>query len=189
MRIELYSKYYNPKTKCYCLPILKNEIIAVIETRAPEKTTLDREFYGDYYPDFKRAYDSHLFNIREVRSFCDNHPRAKKIVVSMSNEEHLSVCVSANYQTSLAQEHRAKMLFRDLQAYRKAVQACLGVVFKEEYFDRFLDQARAEIAEDPREMYTQGTRDSRRKKADDPLPDDEELNELYSELFKNEEAR
>lgn len=183
MRIELYSKYYNPKTKSYVLPILKNEIIAVIETKAPERTTLDREFYGDYYPDFKRAYDAHLFNTREVRNFCDSHPRAKKIVVSMSNEEHLAVCVSANYQTSLAQEHRAKMLFRDVQAYRKAVQACLGVVFKEEYFDRFLNQARAEIAEDPREMYTQGTRDSRRRKADNSLPDDETLNKFYKEVF------
>lgn len=187
MRIELYSKYYNPKTKCYCLPILKNEIIAVIETKDPERSVTDRESYGDYYPDFKRAYDACLFNTREVRNFCADHPRAKKIVVSMSNEEHLAICVSANYQMYLAQEHRANMLFRDVRAYRKAVQACLGVVFKEEYFDRFFDQARAEIAEDPREMYTQGTRDSRRRKADDPLPDDETLNKLYREVFKDEE--
>lgn len=183
MRIELYSKYYNPKTKCYCLPILKNEIMTVIETKEPKRSTLDREFFGNYYPDFVRAYDAHLFNTREVRNFCANHPRAKKVVVFMSNEEHLAICVSANYQMYCAQEHRAKMLFRDVQAYRKAVQACLGVVFKEEYFDRFLDQARAEIAEDPREMYTQGTRDSRRRKADDPLPDDETLNKLYKEVF------
>lgn len=187
MRIELYSKYYNPKTKSYCLPILKNEIIAVIETKDPEITMLEREFFGGFYPDFKRAYDAYLFNTREVRNFCANHPRAKKIVVSMSNEEHLSICVSANHQTSLAQEHRANMLLRDVRAYRKAVQACLGAVFKEKYFDRFLDQARAEIAEDPREMYTQGTRDSRRREADNSLPDDETLNRFYSEVFKDEE--
>lgn len=189
MRIELYSKYYNPKTKCFCIPVLKNEISAVIETKVPPKTVIDREFCGDYYPDFKRAYDACLFNTREVRNFCANHSRAKKVIVFMSNEEHLAICVSANYQMYRAQEHRADILFRDIRAYRKAVQACLGTQFEERYFDRFLKQARAEIAEDPREMYTQGTRDSRRREADYPTIDDEELNKLYGELFKDEEAR
>lgn len=187
MRIELYSKYYNERTKCFCIPVLKNEISAVIGTRAPEKNTLDRD-YGDYYPDFKRAYDACLFNTREVRNFCANHPRAKKIIVFMSNEEHLAICVSANYQMYRAQEHRADILFRDIRAYRKAVQACLGTEFEERYFDRFLKQARAEIAEDPKEMYTQGTRDSRRREADYPTIDDETLNKIYKEVFKDEEA-
>ena len=188
MRIELYSKYYNPKTKCFCIPVLKNEISAVIKTRAPEKSTLDRELYGDYYPDFKRAYDACLFNTREVRDFCAKHTRSKKVIVHMSNEEHLAICVSANYQMYRAQEHRADFLFRDIRAYRKAVQACLGAQFEERYFDRFLEQARAEIAEDPEEMYTQGTRDSRRRGADHPTIDDEELDKLYREVFKDEEA-
>lgn len=187
MRIELYSKYYNPKTNCYCIPVLKNEISAVIETKAPKKNVIDREAYGDYYPDFKRAYDACLFNTLEVRSFCAKHTRAKKVVVFMSNEEHLAICVSANYQMYRAQEYRADMLFRDVCAYRKAVQACLGAQFGEKYFDRFLEQARAEITEDPEEMYTQGTRDSRRKEADYPTIDDEELNKLYEEVFKDEE--
>ena len=187
MRIELYSKYYNPKTKCFCIPVLKNEISAVIETTVPTKTVIDRELYGDYYPDFKRAYDACLFNTREVRNFCANHSRSKKVIVFMSNEEHLAICVSANYQMYRAQEHRGDILFRDIRAYRKAVQACLGAQFEERYFDRFLKQARAEIAEDPREMYTQGTRDSRRREADCPTIDDEELDKLYREVFKDEE--
>lgn len=182
MKVELYSKYYDKSTKRYCVPIL-DEISAVIETRVPEKSTLDREVYGDYYPDFKRAYDAYLFNTREVRNFCAKHPRAEKVIVFMSNEEHLAICVSANYQMYCAQEHRTKMLFRDIQAYRKAVQACLGTQFEEKYFKRFLEQARAEIAEDPREMYTRGTRDSRRREADYPALDDETLNKLYGEVF------
>ena len=188
MRIELYSKYYNPKTKCYCIPVLKNEISAVIETRVPEKSTLDRKFFGDYYPDFKRSYDACLFHIREVRNFCVSHPRAKKIIVFMSNEEHLAICVSANYQMYRAQKHHAGILSRDIRAYRKAVQACLGTQFEEKYCDRFLKQARDEIAEDPREMCTRGTRDSRRREADYPTIDDETLNKLYEEVFKDEEA-
>lgn len=187
MRIELYSKFYNKKTKCYCIPVLKDEISAVIETKAPERSTLDREFYGEYYPDFKRAYDASLLSIHEVKNFCANHARAKKVIVFMSNEEHLAICTSANNQMYNAQKHRAEMLFQDIRAYRKAVQACLGIQFEEQYFDRFLDQARAEIAEDPREMYTRGTRDSRRREAENPLPDNETLNKLYSEVFKDEE--
>lgn len=186
MRVELYSKYYNPKTKCYCFPIL-DEISATIETKDPEISTLDRKFFGDYYPDFKRAYDACLFNTREVRNFCAKHSRAKKVIVFMSNEEHLAICVSANYQMYQAQKHHADVLFRDIRAHRKAVQACLGAQFEERYFDRFLEQARAEIAEDPREMYTQGTKDSRRREAEYPTIDDEELNKLYREVFKDEE--
>lgn len=188
MRIELYSKFYNKKTKCYRIPVLKDEISAVIETKATEKTYLDRVVYGEYYPDFIRAYDASLLSIPEVKKFCANHPRAKKVVVFMSNEEHLAVCTSANNQMCNAQKHRADNLYREICAYRKAVQACLGEQFEEKYFDRFLDQARAEIAEDPREIYTRGTRDSRRREAENPIPDDETLNKLYSEVFKNEEA-
>lgn len=187
MKVELYSKYYDKSTKRYCFPIL-DEISAVIETRDPGQSTLERKYYGDYYPDFRRAYDACLFNTREVRNFCAKHPKAKKVVVFMSNEEHLATCVSANHQMYRAQEHRADILSRDIRAYRKAVQACLGTQFEERYFDRFLDQARAEIAEDPREMYTQGTRDSRRREAEYPTIDDEELNKLYREVFKDEEA-
>lgn len=183
MRIELYSKYYNPKTKRYCVPFSYNQISAVIETKVPERSALEREFYGEYYPDFKRAYEALLFNVREVQNFCKNHARAKKVIVFMSNEEHLAICVSANYQMFCAQEHHAKMLFRDIRAYRKAVQACHGVQFEKKYFDHFLDQARAEIAEDPREMYTRGTRDSRRREANYPTLDDDTLNKLCEEMF------
>lgn len=186
MRIELYSKYYNPKTKCYCIPDSNSQISAVIETKEPKRTIIESKVYGEYYPDFKRAYDTCLFYTREVRNFCANHSRAKKVVVFMSNEEHLAVCVSANYQMYCAQRHRGDTLYRDVRAYRKAVQACLGVQFEEKYFDHVLDQARAEIAEDPREMYTRGTRDSRRKEADNPLPDNETLNKIYSEVFKDD---
>ena len=188
MRIELYSKFYNKKTKRYYVPVLKGEISAVIETKAPKRTNLDRVVYGEYYPDFKRAYDASLLSIHEVKNFCENHPRAKKVIVFMSNEEHLAICISANNQMYNAQKHRADMLFQDIRAYRKAVQACLGEQFEERYFDHFLKQARAEIAEDPREMYTRRTRDSRRREADNPLPDNETLNKLYSEVFENEEA-
>lgn len=188
MRIELYSKFYNKKTKRYHLPVLKGEISVDIETKAPERTNFDRVVYGEYYPDFNRAYAASLLSIHEVKSFCTNHPRAKKVVVFMSNEEHLAVCTSANNQMYKAQRHRADSLSRDVRAYRKAVQACLGASFEEKYFDHFLDQARTEIAEDPREMYTRGTKDSRRREAENPIPDDETLNKLYSEVFENEEA-